>query len=190
MILSALSLNASLLAEVSLEFEGWNTGGLVALLLVGLAGYVFHTQMNAADRRRAKPRDPALIVLAPVEEAKPNTRKRTLFHAPLAVPAADQGGKRKDKRRTGNPVDVRLTDAAGKQPYEAVVIDRSRGGLCILSDRSARVGQILKVRAIHAPENVDWLPIEVRHCKQRDGKYRFGCAFKEKPPWSVVLLFG
>jgi hypothetical protein len=188
------TLQLLLLADVEIEFEGWNTGGLLALLLAGVTVYILFVQMSAADRKRAKPRDPALSSSL-VDESK-GTAKSVLqnsFAAPAATLAApvSKGFQRLHKRRKGNPVDLQLRDSLGRgEPIAGQVLDRSRGGLLITADRPAQVGDILKVRPAKAPENVEWIQIEVRHCRLQDGRHFFGCAFKEKLPWSTLLLFG
>src|SRR5947209_547421 len=114
-----LSINSSLtlspLADASFEFDDWNTSGVVVLLLLGLAAYVLCMGMNAVDRKWMKRKDPSVVVIAHPHERK--ALAQGLFRTPLAAPgSADPKCKRKDKRRTGNPVDVRLADAVGKQP--------------------------------------------------------------------------
>src|SRR5438045_743701 len=139
------SFHLLLLADVSLQFEGWDSGGLFVFLMIVLAGCFVHAQMTAADRKKATPIPPAQLIVPPAPQAK--LKDLPLFRTRLAVPpdaSADPSGKRRDKRRLGNPVDVQLTDVDGKQePYPAVVLNRSRGGLCIACERSVIVGQKL-----------------------------------------------
>ena len=75
-------------------------------------------------------------------------------------------------------------------PADGTVIDRSRGGLCLCVADPRDVGAILKVRAAHAPDTDVWVPVEVRHCRARDGDYLLGCKFEQKLSWGELLLFG
>lgn len=96
---------------------------------------------------------------------------------------------RKSLRRNGNPVDVFVAETEGEK-FQAVVIDRSTGGLCLSLPHEVKVQTVLKVLACHAPEESPWLAVKVRHCRQAADQWLCGCQFLESPPWSQLLLFG
>jgi hypothetical protein len=99
--------------------------------------------------------------------------------------------KRVHTRRSGNPVPIWLADSPdGASKSDAVVLDRSRGGLLIGASQRLPVGAIRYVRTHNAPEDLEWIQIEVRHCRQRDGRWLLGSKFSKELPWSLVLLFG
>lgn len=99
--------------------------------------------------------------------------------------------KRTSLRRTGNPVDVLITDPlVPEQPLEGWVLDRSVGGLCVSSPRPFPVDSYLMIRAAHAADSVPAVRVKVRHHRQEDGRFAVGCQYTESYTWSVLLLFG
>ncbi|MCS7020447.1 MAG: PilZ domain-containing protein [Gemmataceae bacterium] len=73
---------------------------------------------------------------------------------------------------------------------DGFVLDRSTGGLCIALTSEVPRGVVLKVRAAHAPDTVDYVNVIVRNCRRQDGYFEVGCEFEQTPPWNVLLLFG
>ncbi|HLJ92301.1 MAG TPA: PilZ domain-containing protein [Gemmataceae bacterium] len=105
--------------------------------------------------------------------------------------SATSKDKRTSMRRGGNPTPVAVFDApVPGEPVEGVVLNRSRGGLCITVPHKIEVGQVFAVRTKEFPESLPSVPLRVRHCKQIGDRWRLGCQFVEELPWSVVLLFG
>lgn len=101
------------------------------------------------------------------------------------------GEKRAAFRRDGNPTPVYLSDIDFlDDPFDAWVIDRSLGGLCLCLDRSLPVGAVLNVRSRNAPETIPWVQIEVRTCRKEEDGHHIGCRFVRTPSWSVMLHFG
>lgn len=94
-------------------------------------------------------------------------------------------------RRKGNPIGVRITDAEGKgKQIDAVVINRSAGGLCLEANCPIEPCTIVSVRVINAPVTVPWIQVEIRSCRIEGAVYLLGCQFVKPPPWSIMLLFG
>src|SRR5262249_33373115 len=80
--------------------------------------------------------------------------ERQIQRANEAPRGSDQ---RSSSRRTGNPVDVQITDAEAKAPpTSAIVIDRSMRGLCIAVEFPERVGSIINVRPLTGGANMPW----------------------------------
>jgi hypothetical protein len=108
--------------------------------------------------------------------------------------APSQGGKerRTTLRRRGKPVPILVAggDAAGEARQRAWVIDRSRGGVCIVSPTVFAVGQILRIQRTDAPDPATWVEVEVRSCRAKGKKQVLGCRFVKDLPWSVLLMFG
>ncbi|SRR6266852_1777389 len=99
--------------------------------------------------------------------------------------------KRRALRRGGNPVPVLVSDVPGQaQPIPGLVLNRSKGGLCLAVPEPVDVGRLLAVRTADFPEGLDSVQIRVRHCKRKAGSCHLGCQFVETYPWSVILIFG
>jgi PilZ domain len=104
---------------------------------------------------------------------------------------AGRKDRRSSMRREGQPVKVFVapgtdTAAAG----EAVVVDRSQGGLCLVVHEPVEQGSLLRVRAAHVPDDAQWVPVYVKRCQAQGDSWKLGCQFAENLPWSVNLLFG
>lgn len=99
--------------------------------------------------------------------------------------------KRASVRRGGNPVEVVLANPVFSEELgKAWVVDRSMGGLCLMSNAALRPGTILNVRPHNAPKGTPWTRIEVRSCRQESDHWEVGCKFERMPSWGVLLLFG
>ena len=95
------------------------------------------------------------------------------------------------RREGGNPVKVVLASPAFKSgTLIGYVMDRSTGGLRMVSATGMPVGGSVQVRAAHAPEETPWVTVIVRSCKPSGKGYEMGCEFDKTPPWNVLLLFG
>jgi hypothetical protein len=104
---------------------------------------------------------------------------------------AGRRDRRSSRRRGGDPVKVFVapgTDAAA--PGEGLVVDRSRGGLCLVVHDPVEQGSLLRVRAAHVPDDLHWVPVYVKRCQAQGDSWKLGCQFVENLPWSVTLLFG
>jgi len=99
--------------------------------------------------------------------------------------------RRGSPRRKGNPVSVLVSlDIPGANPVESWIVDRSRGGLCLLLDEPRTVGTVLKVRPSKAGPGARWVQVEVRSCRPERSSFRVGCQFLEELSWSQLQLFG
>jgi hypothetical protein len=104
---------------------------------------------------------------------------------------AGRQDRRSAMRREGEPLKVFVAPGANAtEAGEGLVLNRSRGGLCLVVPEPVEKGRLIRVRAAHVPEDMPWIPIHVRHCQAKGGSWRLGCQFVEKLPWSVVLVFG
>jgi hypothetical protein len=106
-------------------------------------------------------------------------------------PQTERGEKRRALRRKGQPVPVLVTHFE-KPGLEEVgwVMDRSQGGLRLIFTRSLPAGDELSVRAENASDDMPWVALRVKHCRQSGKRWIIGCEFVDALPWSVLLLFG
>jgi PilZ domain len=158
-------------ALFALEFFEVETLAAIAIGLL-VAYIVFRTSHWATrgGRRRAAPP----FVADPAE--------------PLAP---DQAERRQFARRGGSPVPVLIADPQTKQNVrKGAVLDRSQGGLRLLVDESATVGQIVAVRPESAGTLLPWVEMEVRRCHRTGKGWEWGCQFNQSVPTSVMWLFG
>jgi hypothetical protein len=70
------------------------------------------------------------------------------------------------------------------------VLDRSTGGLRILTQTSMAAGSSLQVKAANAPDTIGFVTVIVRSCRKNGNHFEIGCEFVRTPPWNVLLLFG
>jgi hypothetical protein len=105
------------------------------------------------------------------------------------LPVAD-ADRRGIIRREGNRTAVLVARKGWRSPQQALVLNRTSGGLRLAIQQDVPVGIILWLRACNAPENTPWAEVFVRWCEQSDGYFEVGCQFQGKLPWSVLLMFG
>jgi hypothetical protein len=100
--------------------------------------------------------------------------------------------QRRSLRREGSPIEIRVaTSEVGKaKPFQAWVIDRSVGGVCLDSHSAYKEGAQLFLMPVNAPETTPWIDVEVRSCRPSKDGYEIGCRFVKTPPWAILLLFG
>lgn len=94
-------------------------------------------------------------------------------------------------RRSGNPIEVSI--AAAEPAGEIArgrVVDRSMGGLCLITTQPIDKGTIISVRPLNAPPPAQWVQVQVRGCRQDGKEWELGCQFLRTPPYSVLLSFG
>jgi hypothetical protein len=99
--------------------------------------------------------------------------------------------RREFRRRRGNPVQVVIAvdDAAGVAT-PGMVIDRSRGGLCLAVAQPPAVGSYLLVRPANSPDSQAWVRVQVRHCRHRGGRWLIGCKFEQRLSRTELIPFG
>jgi hypothetical protein len=184
-----------MLAEVSSDVDlyqyGWEA--FTFLLLLGVVVFFLsnlvcgQSPVSSAPSRFQQLGDAASVLKSRVSEecAAANAKKRALAQA------AGKKERRASLRRHGNPVKVVVANPGSpEQPLEGLVLNRSKGGLQLSVNQSVAVGTVLGVRASEAAENLPWVQVRVKRCRQHDGTWILGCQFVESLPWSVLLLFG
>lgn len=76
-------------------------------------------------------------------------------------------------------------------PFEALVVNRSMGGLGLITNKPFNKNTILCVRAASASEALGWTQVQVRRCNPLPGnRWDVGCQFVRPPSWAVMLTFG
>ncbi|HEY2783393.1 MAG TPA: PilZ domain-containing protein [Fimbriiglobus sp.] len=146
-------------------------GGVVAIVVLTVAF------VRWKNRVRSEPHRPPVPV-RPEEDAWDHLEKSY----------ADQ---RTSVRRDGRPVPVKLTSPTFRNGMKAgYVVDRSTGGLRIMTESVLAPGSSLQVKADNAPADTAWVTVVVRSCKPGSHGYELGCEFEITPPWNVLLLFG
>src|SRR5262245_53456355 len=152
-------------------------GGVVAIAVLSFSA------LCAAFRRR--PFDPEKLATA---NANAVTGEKALNWEPAGQSYADRRGA---VRREGQPVRVVLAASTFRNGVaDGFVIDRSTGGLKIVTQSAVAPGSTIQVRAVDAPDTVGFVTLIVRSCRQNDDHYELGCEFEKTPPWNVLLLFG
>jgi hypothetical protein len=153
---------------------------------------------------RAKPTPPKLTRPShfrsqppPEPEAVPEVEevKKAPPHPASAAFEADDdddGSERRTApRRKGNPVPVKLSDpTSNTEPLDGWVVDRSSGGVRILTDQSFKPGAQLTIRPAKSHAGFPWIKIEVRSCSPERGSFSLGCMFQQKPSWAELQGFG
>jgi len=98
--------------------------------------------------------------------------------------------RRNAPRRRGNYVKAHLTDDSDMEPTDVWVVDRSIGGLCLLTQVPLEIGSQLRVRPSITSSTLPWASVRICSCRQdRDG-WMVHCQFMHLPPMNVLLLFG
>jgi PilZ domain-containing protein len=92
-------------------------------------------------------------------------------------------------RRTGNPTDVFVSGCTANV-QDAVVIDRSEGGIGLMVKKPIAPGETFNVRPAEAPGTVPWVPVVVRHCRSVGRDWMVGCQFEQAVHWEVLVWFG
>ena len=183
------------LADVSFTYEGIETGWLTLLAGVGAALYLLNLKLSDANRlkgrgKRPDARTPQGVMASPRSFAAAVPQLGTI-PARGGRPRTDPECKRKFIRRESSPVEILLADPADpKLSHAGTVINRSRGGLLISTERPTLPGEVILVRAINAPDTVEWVRIEIRHCRKKEGKFYLGSAFQDQLSWGILLFFG
>ena len=107
------------------------------------------------------------------------------------TPDASFGNRRTSVRREGSPVEITVSCTAFQNTtQQAWVVDRSTGGLRLTIEKGISPGTTMRIIAVNAPKNTEWVALLVRSCKPIDSHFELGCEFVQTPPWNVLLLFG
>src|SRR5262245_60797909 len=130
-----------LLAEVTLDGDlstyAWEA--LLFLLLLGGTMYVLSSIVSgrhsvssgSSPARKNMGRPDGLTADSP---AANQSKRGSAVAAARNSPRGSAKDKRRDARRGGNSVPILVSDPlAGAEPIQAAVLNRSRGGLCLLA---------------------------------------------------------
>lgn len=99
--------------------------------------------------------------------------------------------RRESLRRRGQRVKVRLADAAGLDSLgTAWIVDRSTGGLGLISERPLAIGRVITLRPVHATNRMPGVEMEVKCCRDKGTSWELGCRFLQQPSWNMRVLFG
>lgn len=119
---------------------------------------------------------------------KPSVSDQSTKHDPF-----DYGGTsehRKAARRKGKNLEVELKDPTGTRQTEiGWIMDRSMGGLRLLSDSSWPAGMELHVRVKSKADFMPWVEVQVKHCEHTSNGWQLGCEFLHNPSWNLLLMF-
>jgi hypothetical protein len=126
-----------------------------------------------------------------------DTRRPSRVHAPpdqgpSFLPLETAGAtpdRRASPRRGGNAVQVLLRLDQDQDPSLGWVLNRSGGGLCVLSDRPMAVQAILQIRP-DSDRAEGWTEAVVRSCRPEGEQYELGLQFLSKPSWGYMMQFG
>jgi hypothetical protein len=128
--------------------------------------------------------------------------RKLLTPAPAATEAGDvllpgsvvfegvSRDRRSAPRRKGSTVEVAISLAEGQPNLRGWVIDRSMGGLCLMSEEAIAEGAVVRVRPRTQNETMPWTDITVRSCRRDGSHYELGCQFHRTPNWNLLLQFG
>ncbi len=154
---------------------------IVAIVFVVIGHYATHGTLT---KRLADPEG----ALAGLKKFGRGTARTRTYRDPGT--GKDGTERRIHVRRGGEPVPVWISESPdGAAQKDALVLDRSRGGLLLRLDEPLPAGAVRYVRAHNAPEDLEWIQLEVRSSRQRDG-WLTGCKFSTELPWGVILMFG
>lgn len=116
------------------------------------------------------------------------------FHR-LSVPSLnlfDAGADKVRRQSARNKVLLKVSVREMELPGDGArgwMLDRSRGGLCLLAPQGAIIGTVLHVRLAQAPGDADWTLVTVRHCQPSRGGWRIGCQYLSRPATEDLTAF-
>jgi HEAT repeat protein len=94
-------------------------------------------------------------------------------------------------RRASKSVNVQILFGMHQiEPEPGTVLDLSDGGLGLMTRKPYNPGAMLSVRPASAGDDIPWVLVEVRHCRQVGRLWRIGCKFVRSPSYGVLVLFG
>jgi hypothetical protein len=165
----------------------WGQANL-PVVIGGAAAFIALVAFFFPRRTRPEGLDPEKLASGMVLHTNPLSQPKATNWEPPEQSYAD---RRAALRREGQPVRVLVAMSSLRHgAHEGYVLDRSTGGLKLALRISAAVGNTLQVRAANAPDNVGFVAVVVRSCRQNGDHFEIGCEFEKTPPWNVLLLFG
>ena len=112
----------------------------------------------------------------------------------IVLPEADGNWsgseRRRARRRWANPVEVILISPFHAKPVHGLVINRSTGGLAILTDVPFEPETGLSVRSVEAPQGVGFVDVCVRHLRKASKLWVIGCQYQGEIAWNMKVWFG
>jgi len=98
--------------------------------------------------------------------------------------------RRRARRRWANPIQVILISPYHANTVHGLVINRSTGGLAILTDVPFEPETVLSVRSVEAPRGVGFVDVCVRHARKASKLWVIGCLYQGEIPWNKKAWFG
>jgi hypothetical protein len=148
---------------------------------VAFAGMVFWLGWTLWIRRRTRLRQLAGTPRHWKEDASP----QDAFRYGLGM------ARRRSVRLSGNQIPVLVSlDHSKKDPLEGWVINRSQGGLRLTLAQALPVGTIMEVRAMLAQDEIPWVQVEIKNCREKGQSWELGCEFVGDPSQEVLASFG
>jgi hypothetical protein len=146
--------------------------GAIGVSVIGLIAVVYLLVRPGAEAAPAVPP-------SAVEPPAPND--------PFIAPPKEQ---RRTFRRGGNPTTVHYAIGDNKErPLQGWVVDRSIGGICLMTHDPIAVGSLVTLRPVSADDMVPWIDVVVKSCRDTEEFFELGCQFIKTPPYSILLLF-
>lgn len=168
------------------ELQHWQqtVGPVAAASIPFVVGFVVGAGLTALTRRRVKAA-PAWSL--PSQPMRPPSE--------LSVPIATAGSEKKDGRRTprrsGRAIEAVLAYPGNTDlPHQALVINRSVGGLCVMMGAAVPEGTLVLVLPATASKMTPWVEAVVKSCRRHDDEWEIGLQFVKIPPYSTMVLFG
>ena len=134
------------------------------------------------------PGDTEFVPGHPENKAAPRPLEVTAVPPDAGWQAGDN--RRATRRRDANPVEVMLISSFHENPVHGLVINRSTGGLAILTDVPFEPDTVVGVRAVDAPSGVGFIDLCVRHSREASKLWLIGCQYKDEIPWKAKVWFG
>jgi hypothetical protein len=148
---------------------------------LGFALFVFWLGWTLLNRRRIRLQK---LAGAP-RDWKEETDPQDAFRYGLGM------ARRRSVRLSGNRIPVLVClDDSKKDPLEGWVVNRSQGGLRLAMPRALPIGTIMQVRAMTVSDEMPWVRVEIKNCREKDETWELGCQFLTDPPPDVLASFG
>jgi hypothetical protein len=149
---------------------------------VGFAMLVFWLGWTVLNRRR---RERLQKLAGTPRDWKEDASPQDAFQYGLGM------ARRRSVRLSGNhiPVFVSLNDA-NKVILEGWVVNRSQGGVRLALAQALPIGTTVQVRAMTVSDQMPWVPVEIKNCREKDDTWELGCQFTTDPPSDVLASFG
>jgi hypothetical protein len=118
-------------------------------------------------------------------------RKQTVPPAPSPLtetPTREE--RRQAPRRSVTPIIVQIRTGGDDEKIEGLVLDTSKGGLCLTVKWAMEIGKVVEIRPANAASTVPWTQVEVRHCESMFSRWKVGFRYVQEPEPQVRALFG